>query len=49
MQLDAEENEDVFYKPPVEPVARPAPERSTSGETGTTAESAGLFAEEDED
>jgi sorting nexin-1/2 len=24
MQLDAEENEDVFYKPPVEPAARAA-------------------------
>lgn len=49
MQLDAEENEDVFYKPPVEPAARAAPESSTSGESGTAAESAGLLAQEDED
>ncbi len=27
MQLDAEENENVFYKPPVEPAARASAER----------------------
>ncbi|KAG9248083.1 vacuolar protein sorting-associated protein-like protein vps5 [Calycina marina] len=32
MQLDAEENEDVFYKPPVEPAAR-SPARTSSDET----------------
>lgn len=49
MQLDAEENEDVFYKPPVEPVARADSERSTSGETGTDAETSGLLAADNED
>lgn len=32
MQLDAEENEDVFYKPPVEPAAH-SPARTSSDET----------------
>jgi sorting nexin-1/2 len=29
MQLDAEENEDVFYKPPVEPASKASAERPT--------------------
>lgn len=49
MQLDAEENEDVFYKPPVEPAARSDTERSTSGETSTEAETSGLLAADNED
>ncbi len=45
MQLDAEENEDVFYKPPVEPAARASAERSA--EASQTA--AVVIAEDDED
>ncbi len=44
MQLDAEENEDVFYKPPIEPAAR-APER-TSDDTLAVAQ---ITAEDDDD
>ena len=45
MQLDAEENEDVFYKPPVEPAAR-SPTRNSSDEAATSSRATG---EEDED
>jgi len=45
MQLDAEENEDVFYKPPVEPAARTIAERS-SGESQAAAT---ITAEDDDD
>jgi len=48
MQLDAEENEEVFYKPPVEPAARPAAER-LSGDTAAETESTSLLTTEDED
>jgi sorting nexin-1/2 len=33
MQLDAEENEDVFYKPPVEPAARPSAAKPVESQT----------------
>lgn len=36
MQLDAEENEDVFYKPPVEPSARPSVDESQHAPTAAT-------------
>jgi sorting nexin-1/2 len=39
MQLDAEEDENAFYKPPVEPAARAAGER-LSGETATDSKAA---------
>jgi sorting nexin-1/2 len=45
MQLDAEENEDVFYKPPVEPAAKALAERS-SGDSQTAAT---VTAEDDDD
>lgn len=35
MQLDAEEDENIFYKPPVEPSARQSDERDSSETTGT--------------
>jgi len=47
MQLDAEEDEQVFYKPPVEPAARAAAESRPSGETSS--ESAALITAEEED
>jgi len=40
MQLDAEENEDVFYKPPVEPAAR-SPIRNSSDETAASSQATG--------
>jgi sorting nexin-1/2 len=40
MQLDAEENEDVFYKPPVEPVARPIAQRSSEESQGAATNTA---------
>jgi len=43
MQLDAEENEDVFYKPPVEPAAR------ASTETVVDSQSAAMVTAEDDD
>jgi sorting nexin-1/2 len=32
MQLDAEEDENVFYKPPVEPTLRPSEETSVDSQ-----------------
>jgi sorting nexin-1/2 len=49
MQLDAEDNEDAFYKPPVEPVARPANERRGPNEGSTESEAAALLTAEEED
>ena len=53
MQLDAEENEHAFYKPPVEPSARPSPGKlsgETSVETADVGEAAAtVTAEEDDD
>jgi len=40
MELDAEENEDVFYKPPVEPAAR-SPNRHSSDETAVSSRATG--------
>jgi sorting nexin-1/2 len=49
MQLDAEEDENAFYKPPVEPTARPPNER-LSGETSVESQAAAtITAEEDDD
>jgi sorting nexin-1/2 len=45
MQLDAEENADVFYKPPVEPAARASAERSSE----ETQAAAPITAEDDDD
>ena len=47
MQLDAEEDEQVFYKPPVEPTAQPSDER-LSGETATPSTAPTVVAEEDD-
>jgi len=33
MQLDAEEDDQAFYKPPVEPAARASDEQTLGGET----------------
>jgi len=33
MQLDAEEDENIFYKPPVEPTARQTSDERDSSET----------------
>ncbi|RFU23958.1 hypothetical protein B7463_g12378, partial [Scytalidium lignicola] len=41
MQLDAEEDENAFYKPPVEPAARASAERKLSGETAVGSQAAG--------
>jgi len=50
MQLDAEEDENAFYKPPVEPSARPAVQRHLSGEAAEQSEAAALVtAQEDSD
>jgi sorting nexin-1/2 len=46
MQLDAEEDENAFYKPPVEPAAR-AGER-LSGDTGTASKAAAKITAEDD-
>lgn len=48
MQLDAEEDEQAFYKPPVEPAARAATER-LSGETATDSKAAATITTEDSD
>jgi sorting nexin-1/2 len=48
MQLDAEEDEHAFYKPPVEPAARTASER-LSGETATDSKAAATITAEDDD
>jgi sorting nexin-1/2 len=48
MQLDAEENEDIFYKPPVEPAARATSER-LSGETAAEVESASVMTADTEE
>jgi sorting nexin-1/2 len=44
MQLDAEEDENVFYKPPVEPTLRPTEEASVDSQLLTT-----VGAEDDDD
>ena len=49
MQLDAEEDEHVFYKPPVEAAARPAAERRTSAEATPQVEPAAAITAEDDD
>ncbi|TGO28645.1 hypothetical protein BPAE_0025g00540 [Botrytis paeoniae] len=49
MQLDAEENEQLFYKPPVEPAARPSSETGISGETATDSQAAAVATAEEED
>lgn len=43
MQLDAEEDENIFYKPPVEPSAR------ASEQTTTEAQAAAIATAEDDD
>ena len=50
MQLDAEEDENAFYKPPVEPAARPSAPR-LSGETSvdSQAESVPTIDDDDDD
>lgn len=35
MQLDAEEDENVFYKPPVEPSARPSADSAVDSQAAT--------------
>ncbi|KAF4619017.1 hypothetical protein G7Y89_g14830 [Cudoniella acicularis] len=48
MQLDAEEDENAFYRPPVEPTTRPSGERRMSGETAVDSHAAAIAtAEED--
>jgi sorting nexin-1/2 len=47
MQLDAEEDEHVFYKPPVEPTARPSDER-LSGETAAPSTATTMASEDDD-
>lgn len=49
MQLDAEEDEQLFYKPPVEPAARPSSETGISGETATDSQAAAVATAEEED
>lgn len=52
MQLDAEEDANVFYKPPVEPAARASGETKLSGETAVGSQSIGaadLVADEEDD
>ena len=48
MQLDAEEDDHAFYKPPVEPTARAANDR-LSGETATDSKAAATITAEDDD
>lgn len=48
MQLDAEEDENAFYKPPVILAARQVPE-SLSGETVVDAQAAAIVTAEDDD
>lgn len=47
MQLDAEEDENVFYKPPVEPTARATDERPYE-ETATSSQAAATPTIEDD-
>ncbi|TEY84087.1 hypothetical protein BOTCAL_0021g00080 [Botryotinia calthae] len=49
MQLDAEGDEQLFYKPPVEPAARPSSETGISGETATDSQAAAVATAEEED
>lgn len=49
MQLDAEEDENVFYKPPVEPAARKSAETGMSGETAVEAQAAATITAEEDD
>ncbi|PQE32678.1 sorting nexin 3 protein [Rutstroemia sp. NJR-2017a WRK4] len=49
MQLDAEEDEHAFYKPPVEPAARASSETGMSGETATESQAAAVATAEEED
>ncbi|KAH8665054.1 vacuolar protein sorting-associated protein-like protein vps5 [Tricladium varicosporioides] len=48
MQLDAEEDEQAFYKPPVEPAVRPG-ERRMSGDTAVDSQAAAVLTAEDSD
>lgn len=47
MQLDAEENEDIFYKPPVEPAARSA-DKKPANEATQESQAAGDDDEDDD-
>lgn len=49
MQLDAEEDDQVFYKPPVEPAARPSSETGLSGDTATDSQAAAVATADEED
>lgn len=49
MQLDAEEDEQAFYKPPVEPAARPSGERRMSGDTAIDSQAGAAATAEDSD
>jgi sorting nexin-1/2 len=46
MQIDAEEDENVFYKPPVEPAARKSNE---SDQTAVDSQAAATVTAEDDD
>lgn len=46
MQVDAEEDENVFYKPPVEPAARKSTE---SSDTGADSQAPTAVSPEDDD
>lgn len=48
MQLDAEEDDQVFYKPPVEPAARPS-DTGLSGDTATDSQAAAVATADEED
>jgi sorting nexin-1/2 len=47
MQLDAEEDENALYRPPVEPFARPA--AGLSSEASVDSQAAATITAEDED
>jgi sorting nexin-1/2 len=47
MQLDAEEDDNAFYKPPVEPAAHSAAQR-LSGDTATDSQAAAKITAEDD-
>ena len=49
MQLDAEEDDQAFYKPPVEPAARHSSETGLSGETATESQAAAVATTDEED
>jgi sorting nexin-1/2 len=49
MQLDAEEDDSAFYKPPVEPTARPSGESSNTGPTAVDSTAAAVITAEDSD